>query len=170
MTGEPAMRFILTLCAAAVMTPTLSAGQAEPVPDWPIAPGSRVRILSPVLDKRLATGSVVSATADTLVFRAASESTSTAIPTPNIIKIDIARGTHTNTARAGFAGAAIGAFVGAMIGGATHPPPCTNCLDFSQGAAALGGGLAGGVIGALVGVAIGKRPTDIWVPVAVPPR
>lgn len=162
------MRFILTLCAAAVMAPTLLAGQADSVPDWPIAPGSRVRIVSPVLGKRFATGSVVSATADTLLFRSASESPSTAIPTPNITRIDIARGTHTNKARGGLAGFLVGAFAGAGIAAAATPPPCTNCLDFSQGAAALGGGLAGGVIGALVGVAIGKRPADTWVPAALP--
>ena len=50
----------------------------------------------------------------------------------------------------------LGALVGAAIGAAASPPPCSNCLDFSQGAAALGSGLVGGVIGALVGVAIGS--------------
>ena len=163
------MRFILTLCAAAVMAPTLSAGQA-PAADWPLAPDSRVRILSPVLGKRLVTGSVVSATPDTLVFRAARDSTSTSIGTPNIVSIEIARGTHTNTARAGFGGFVLGALVGAAIGAAASPPPCSNCLDFSQGASALGGGFVGGVIGALVGAAIGKRPSDTWMPVAVPAR
>ena len=159
------MRVILTLCAAVIVTPTSSVAQAA---DWPIAPDSRVRVLSPVLGKQFVTGRIVSATPDTLVFRAASGSTSTPIPTPNIVRIDIARGTHTNAARGGFAGFVAGAFIGAAIAAAATPPPCTNCLDFSQGYAALGGGLAGGVIGALVGVAIGKRPSDTWVPVAVP--
>lgn len=162
------MRFILALCAASMIVPAAAAGQTDAMGDWPIPAGSKVRILSPVLGKRHTTGSVVSATPDTLLFRAASESTVTTIATPNIVRIDIARGTHTNAGRAGFAGFILGALVGAVIGTATTPPPCTNCLDFSQGYAALGGGLAGGVIGAVIGVTIGRRPSDTWVPVAVP--
>ncbi len=164
------MRFILALCAASMIVPAPAAGQTDPIGDWPIPAGSKVRILSPVLGKRHAMGSVVSATSDTLMFRAASESTVTTILTPNIVRIDVARGTHTNTARAGFAGFIFGALVGAAIGAATTPPPCTNCLDFSQGYAAVGGGLAGGLIGAVIGVTIGKRPSDTWVPVSVPAR
>lgn len=162
------MRFLLTLFAIATMVPSPSAGQAQAAGEWPIAPDSRVRILSPVLGKGFVTGNVVSATRDTLVFRAASQSTSTAIPTPTIVRIDVGRGTHTNTARGGFAGFIVGALTGAAIGFVVTPPPCTNCLDFSQGYAAVGGGVAGGVIGALVGVAIGMRPSENWVPVAVP--
>ena len=169
MTGAR-MRFILVLCAASMIVPAPASGQAGPTGDWPIPAGSKVRILSPVLGKRQATGSVVSATPDTLLFRTASESTVTTIATPNIVRIDIARGTHTNAGRAGFAGFMLGALFGAVIGAATSPPPCTNCLDFSQGYAAVGGGVAGGVIGALVGVAIGRRPSDTWVPVAIPGR
>jgi hypothetical protein len=163
------MRIILTLCAVAALTANPLAGQA-PAPDWPLAPDSRVRILSPALGKRFVTGSVVSATPDTLVFRLDKQSTSTAISTSSIREIGIARGTHTNTGRTGFAGFLVGALVGSSIGAATHPQRCTNCLDFGQQTAALAGGLAGGVIGALVGVAIGKRPSDTWVPVTVPAR
>jgi hypothetical protein len=162
------MRFIVMFCAAALAVPTPSA--AQPVSDWPIAAGSRVRILSPVLGKRYVTGSVIAATLDTLVFRAARESTSTAIPTPHIVKLDIARGTHTNTARFGFGGFLLGALVGAAIGAATTAPPCYNCLDFSQGYYALTGGVIGGAIGGLVGATIGKRPSDTWVPVTLPAR
>lgn len=164
------MRFVLMLCLAALVLPTRAAAQADSVPDWPVAAGSRVRILSPALGKRHVTGDVVSATPDTLLFRTARESTFMAIGTPNIVSIEIARGTHTNTARGGYGGFVLGALVGAAIGAAASPPPCSNCLDFSQGASALGGGLVGGVIGALVGAAIGKRPSDTWVPVGVPGR
>ena len=161
------MRFILTLFAAMLVASTAAA---QPVSDWPIAAGSRVRILSPVLGKRYVTGSVIAATSDTLVFRAARESTVTVVPTPNIVRIDVARGTHTNTARYGFGGFMLGALVGAAIGAATTAPPCYNCLDFSQGYYALTGGVIGGAIGGLVGATIGKRPSDTWVPVTLPAR
>ena len=162
------MRFILALFAATLLTPATAA--AQPVPDWPVAPGSRVRILSPVLGSRSATGSVVSATPDTLVFRAATESTSTTIPTQNIVKMDVGRGTHTNTATFAFGGFLVGALVGTAIGAATHHPPAYNSLDFGQQYAAFGRGLIGGVAGALVGASIGKRPSDTWVPVTLPAR
>lgn len=162
------MRSIVTLCVVAMILPSPSGGQTDSAAGWPVAPGSRVRILSPVLGKRPAMGSVVSATPDALLLRPASESTSTMIPTRSIVMIELARGTHTNTARGGFAGFLVGALFGSMIAFVATPPPCTNCLDFSQGAAALGGGLAGGVIGAFVGVTIGKRPSDTWVPVVLP--
>jgi outer membrane lipoprotein SlyB len=162
------MRIILTLFGATILA--ASAAAAQPIPDWPIEPGSRVRILSPVLGNRGATGSVVSATPDTLVFRAAKESTSTTIATPNIVSIEVARGTHTNTARFTIAGFLLGAMMGTAIGAATHHSPSYNSLDFSQQAAAFGGGLIGGVAGALVGASIGKRPSDTWVPVTLPGR
>lgn len=164
------MRIFLTLCAAALVAPIALLGQAEPAPDWPIAAGSRVRILSPVLGKRPATGSVVSATPDTLVFRAAGDSTSTAIYTPHIVAIAVARGTHNNKAVGGFAGFLLGALVGAGIGAATNQPTCTNCLDWSQGTAALQLGIIGGVAGAFIGAHLGRHQTDTWVPVAVPAR
>ena len=164
------MRSIVTLCVVAMILPSQSDGQTDSVADWPVAPGSRVRILSPVLGKRPALGSVVSSTPDALLLRTASESTSTMIPTGSIVRVEVARGSHTNTARGGFAGFLVGGLIGSMIAFAATPAPCTNCLDFSQGYAALGGGFAGGVIGALVGVAIGRRPSDTWVPVAIPGR
>jgi hypothetical protein len=149
-----------------------SALPAQPpvVPAWPVEAGSRVRILSPVLGKRYVTGSVVAATPDTLALRAATKSTSTAIATPTIIRLEIARGTHTNTARYAVGGFLVGALVGAAIGGATAKPACTNCLDYTQGATALGYGLLGGLVGGFAGATIGRRPTDTWVPVTLPAR
>jgi len=164
------MRFMAALSAVALMAPTALVGQAEPAPDWPIAPGSRVRILSPVLGKSHATGIVVSATPDTLVFRAAGDSTLTAIYTPHIVNIAVARGTHDNKARGGFVGFLAGAMLGAVIGAAVLQPSCTNCLDFSAGAGALAFGAMGGIGGALVGAHLGRHQTDTWVPVAVPAR
>lgn len=164
------VRIFLVLCAAALVAPTALPGQAGAGPDWPLAPGSRVRILSPVLGKSHATGSVVSATADTLVFRAAGDSTSTAIYTPHIVNIAVARGTHDNKAKGGFTGFLAGALLGAAIGAAALQPSCTNCLDFSAGAGALAFGAMGGIGGALIGAHLGRHQTDTWVPVAVPAR
>ena len=85
------MRLIRLLCIALLVAASRSAAQdgleaphTYPVPDWPIAAGSRVRIRSAILSDlrdrytllgfRYSTGSVVSATADTLTFRADGDS------------------------------------------------------------------------------------------------
>ena len=164
------MRIILALCGAILLASIAISGQAQPTPIWPLEAGERVRILSPVLGKSYATGSVVSATADTVVFRAAADSTSTAIYTPHIVSIAVARGTHDNKAKGGFVGFLAGAMLGAVIGAAALQPSCTNCLDFSAGAGALAFGAMGGLGGALIGAHLGRHQTDTWVPVAVPSR
>ena len=168
------MRFILTLCAAALVAPTPSAWQAVPATDWPIAAGSRVRIHSPVLSDRYSIGIVVAATPDTLTFRADKDSTPTAIlPTARIRKIEIARGTHTNKAKGAMLGMLAGAVAGATIG-ARH----TICGDFPgcelkkpRPAVSIAiGSLVGGLTGAIIGAWVGRRPTETWVSVAVPRR
>lgn len=164
------MRFVWILCSAALVAPTLSAAQAGPILDWPIAPGSRVRILSPVLGDQKETGSVVSATSDTLVFRPVKLSTGFAIATPNIVGIEVARGTHSRKLKGALLGFLAGAGAGAIVGYATYKPtPCNGfCIDFGPGFdAALAGGL-GGILGIVAGTIFGARQTDTWVPVAVP--
>ena len=163
------MRFIRILCSAALVAPTFAAAQAGPIPEWPITPGSRVRILSPILGDQKQTGWVVSTTSDTLVFLPAKQSTSTAIGTLNIVAIDVAHGTHTQKLQDALVGLLVGAGGGAILGYATYkrPKPCDYCLVFGRGfATAIAGGV-GGILGTFVGVLFGSRQGDTWVPVAV---
>ena len=167
------MLFIRVVCAAALVIPALSAAQEAPTPDWPLAPGSRVRILSPALGNQLQTGSVVSATSDTVVILPAKQSFSTSIRTPDIARIEVARGTHTRKLQGALLGLFGGAAAGAIYASATYKPPkCepgTFCLDlFGQGGDAVAGGVLGGLVGTVVGMIVGDRKTDTWVPVAVP--
>jgi hypothetical protein len=166
------MRFIRILSIAALATPALSNAQAGPIPAWPLSPGSRVRILSPVFGDQMQAGRVVSTTADTLVFLPAKQSTSTAIATPYIFAIDVANGTHSRKMTDALIGLLVGAGGGAIIGSATYkrPKPCAFCVDFGPGAQAIAIGALGAIGGTLVGVIFGMRQTDTWVPVAVPVR
>jgi hypothetical protein len=164
------MRFVWILCSAALVAPTVSGAQAGPILDWPIVPGSRVRILSPVLGDQKETGSVVSATSDTLVFRPVKLSTAFPIATPNIVGIEVARGTHSRKLKGALLGLMAGAGAGAIVGYASYKrPDCSSfCIDFGPGlAAAIAGGL-GGILGTVAGTIVGARQTDTWVPVAVP--
>jgi hypothetical protein len=163
------MRLGSTICAIALIVPTLSGAQAAPIPDWPIAAGSRVRILSPVLGDRQQIGNVVSATRDTLVFLPAKQSASTAIGTPNIIRIEIAKGKHTQMGKGAVMGFLIfgGAF--AFMANATYRDCHPNCLWVTtRRSETLAAGVLGGLLGAFAGAAVGGRQTDTWVPVAVP--
>ena len=170
------MRFIPMVLVAALAVPALSAAQAaDPVPDWPLAPGLRVRILSPALGWRPKTGSVVSATSDTLVFLPAKQSISTALSTPTIAAIEVARGTRTHKLQGAMLGLFAGAAAGAILASATYKPPkCqtdTWCMDlWGQGGDTAAGGVLGGLLGMLVGAIVGDRQTDNWVPVTVPAR
>src|ERR1700686_3339093 len=102
------MRFIRTLYTAALVVPTRALAQSPPS-GWAIAAGSRVRILAPVLGDQAQTGSVVSATSDTLVFLPKKTSNSTAIGTPNIVRLDVSAGTHSNKLKGALLGFALGA-------------------------------------------------------------
>jgi hypothetical protein len=163
------MGFVRILCIVAVVAPFQSGAQAAPIPDWPIASGSRVRILSPVLGDRQQIGNVVSATWDTLVFLPVKQSTSTAIGTPNIVRIEVAKGKHTQMAKGAVMGLLIfgGAF--AFMANATYKDCHPNCLWVTtRRSETLAAGVLGGLLGAFAGAAVGGRQTDTWVPVAVP--
>jgi hypothetical protein len=154
-----------------MLAPSLAAAQANVSSDWPIEAGSRVRISSPVFGRRPQVGSVLSATSDTLIFVRSKQSTSTAISTPNIQAIEVARGKHTQKWQGGLLGFFLGAGGGAALGAVTYKPPkCSDfCFDlFGQGGAAVVGGVVGGLLGTVTGVIIGSRPTDSWETVAVP--
>jgi hypothetical protein len=164
--------FVRILCIAAVVIPLPLAGQAVPIPDWPIAAGSRVRILSPALGDRQQIGNVVSATSDTLVFLPVKQSASTAIATPNIIRIDVSKGKHTQMAKGAFIGFLLFGGALAFMTNATYDSGChPECLWVTtRRGETEAAGVLGGLLGAFAGAAIGGRQTDTWVPVAVPVR
>ena len=164
------MRLKRILCVAVVMTASPSGAQEAPIADWPLAAGSRVRILSPVLGDKQKIGNVISATWDTLVFVPVKQSASTAIATPNIVRIEVAKGRHTQTAKGAVLGLLIFGGAGALTANVSHRD-CHNCLwEPGRRFDTVTGGVVCGLLGALVGAAVGGRQTDTWVPVAVPVR
>ena len=168
------MSFYGIVCLVVCAAPTVSSAQTEAIREWPIAAGARVRVVSPVLGSERQTGSVVVATPDTLVFRSAKASTSTAIATPSIVKLEVTQGKHSNKRKGALIGLGVGVVAGAIIGYATHDSGCkdpnTACfaIDFGpDGDAALGAGLFG-IVGLVFGTLAGMHQSDTWVPVAVP--
>src|SRR6476660_5825352 len=109
------MRLKRILCIAMVMTAALADAQETPIADWPLAAGARVRILSPILGDRERIGNVASATWHTLVFIPAKQSMATAIATPNIVRIDVAKGKHTQMGKGAVMGFLIFGGAGAFM-------------------------------------------------------
>ena len=174
------MRVNRVLWIATLVATSPLAAQETPAPDWPIAEGSRVRIRSSVLGNwgtfsgaRSATGTVVSATTDTLTFRADGDSTPTAIlPVGRIFKLEIARGTHDNQKYGALLGSLAGFVAGATIAGLVHRS-CgeSACPDgYYRDVSATTGGLLGALAGAAIGGWMGSRPVDTWVQVKLPGR
>lgn len=162
------MRLIQVLFAVTLVAPALVAAQSPVIPAWPVSAGSRVRITSPVLGRNSQTGSVVSATSDTLLFRRGAQPTPTAIGTPSIVRMDVSQGAHTRKLAGGLLGLALGAGAGAIIGDVTYHP-CTNCFDiFGRGGNVAVGSILGALVGTVTGIIVGNRQFDTWVPVAVP--
>jgi hypothetical protein len=165
------MRFNLIMITAALVTPAAAGAQANLSIGWPVAVGSRVRIVSPVLGDQRQTGTVASSSADTLLFHPAKDASSIALATPNIVRMEVASGTHTRKLKGALIGLLTGAGAGAAIGAASYkkPKPCYLCfLEDSRGFDAALGGTLLGIVGAAVGTLIGARQTDTWVPVAIP--
>jgi hypothetical protein len=164
------MRIIEMVLGVALLAPSAARAQVAPAPQWPVPAGSRVRIMSAVLGDQRQTGTVVSAGADTLVFRPARDASAITVPTPNIVKMEIVTGTHTRKMKGGLLGMLIGAVAGAALGAAAYkdPGPCFCILPDTRSFDAALGGFLLGVVGTGVGVIVGARHTDTWTPVAVP--
>lgn len=114
---------------------------------------------------------MVSATADTLTFRADADSSvaTPLIPTGRIFNLEISRGTHTDRGKDALIGAAGGLVSGAGFAALTHNScGAGNCDGFYSPAVLNAGRLAGVIGGALIGAWIGSRPSETWVPVKVP--
>src|SRR6267154_4801466 len=184
------MRLIRLLCIALLVVASPSAAQEVPATaqdlpasDWPVAVGSRVRIRSALVSNvreqygplgfRYATGSVVSATPDTLTFRADGDTAAATaiIPTQRILQLEISRGTHNNKGKGALMGSLAGLIGGEAFAALTHNScEAGNCDGYYGPGVLITGRLVGVLGGAAIGAWLGRHPTDTWVPVEVPRR
>jgi hypothetical protein len=174
------MRFISTLCAAALMTPVAGLAQMA-ARDPQVDVGSRVRVAAPVFGtKAKQVGTVVSVATDTVVLRLGATIPGRSLAISDITSLEVARGKHTRKAQGALLGTLLGAGVGGILGYALYEEPqCSNegfgCFSFTIGPTSKGSNtvvsaVAGGLVGALVGTLVGQRATDTWVPATLSTR
>jgi hypothetical protein len=168
------MRYVSMLYAISLTVPALSPAQTPSSPERIVQSGSRVRILSPVFGDRTQTGTVVSSSPESLVFRLNAESPTQTLSTSTITRMDVSIGTRAHKMKGALIGFATGALVGGAVAYATwQRPTCKDvnggfgCIafDFGRGgdAAFAAGGI--GILGTFAGMLIGARHTDTWAPV-----
>jgi hypothetical protein len=165
---------LLTMIVVAV--PSALHAQEAMVRVWPVAVGSRVRVVTPAFGTQ--EGIAVSATTDSLIFRPADDTAHEPLPLAQITRLDLSTGTYSRKGMFAGIGFLMGAGVGAVAGAASYPKPtcdtrlqtCFNNLvgpRSRKGSAILGGALVG-LLGAAVGAFVGAQPSDTWAPVALP--
>ena len=166
------MRFILTLCAAALVAPSLTAAQPAPVSDWPIAPGSRVRIVSPYSATGGSTTMLHAQHTNVRhprLFMLPRTRLQTTITTPNVTSgIDIAAGPSPTQRDFALISVLVRGHAHKTTSGGATIDFVRNCLDYTQGATARAICVLGGLLGGFAGAAIGSRPPETWVPVVLP--
>lgn len=160
------MKFSTMLRAVIVLAPALADAQTPAIPAWPVAVGARVRVSSPVLGNEPRVGVVISATRDSLSFRAERQPAYTSLMTSDIRQLEVSHGIRRHRFIGGLVGFSLGAVAGGFIGAATVEKGNGSArVD----AAAIGAGV-GGLLGAVAGALVIGRTVDTWVPVALPNR
>ena len=162
------MRISILIAVAIAATPLLSTAQTSGDTDRTPPPGSRVRLTSIALGGEKVTGTLVSATTDSIAFQPTGLVTTTALRTSDVTRFEVASGTHRRVGRGMVYGFLVGATSAALIEAATWKK--TSGFDFGRGGDAAFVMLPGGLLGAFVGAFVGARSTENWVTVPIPGR
>ncbi|HEU4749354.1 MAG TPA: hypothetical protein VFS56_12695 [Gemmatimonadaceae bacterium] len=146
---------------AADTTPIAAQGVAR------LAPGSRVRLITPRLEASQQTVTVVSASSDSIQFRSVSYPVTRSLPLSEITAVEVRSYGERPFLRNMFIGGAVGGTLGAVAAYASYKE-CEDCWFYpqSRGRDTAGGALLGGlagVVGGLIvaGVQRGERWTRI---------
>jgi hypothetical protein len=154
---------ILAVTALAILLAPAARAQDASV----LGAGTRVRLAGRGVDSAQQIGKVVSATRDSIVFRADAYPVTRTVAVADLSSIEISGGQATHRGRDALYGLAIGGGVGAIAGAASYkrPKSCYFLCDTRSSdaiAGALLGGLVGSVVGAFIVGTVDK--TERWIP------
>src|SRR4051812_18804453 len=121
------MRINPLVYAAAMLIPFAAHSQQRISSSWPLQTDSRVRIQAPILGDKRQTGTLVTATNDSVVFQAVDQTATRSLAVTDITRMDVKSGTHTNR----WKGALLG-FV--LVGGASAAYSAATWSKENQGA------------------------------------
>jgi hypothetical protein len=163
------MRIKPLVYATVMLIPFAAHSQQRINSSWPLPIDSRVRIQAPILGDKRQTGTLMTATNDSVVFQAVDQPASRSLAVIDITRMEVARGTHTNRWKGALLGFAILGGVTAGLAAATWSADDegSQFMDFGRAGDAAIVGMAGGIVGALTGAIIGSRHSDTWVPVQI---
>jgi len=136
-----------------------------------LAAGTRVRLVVRGLDLAQQIGRLVSATRDSIVFRADANPVTRTFAVADASSIEISGGLVTHRGRDALYGLAIGGGVGAIAGAVSYKKQTTfYFLCDTRTSDALFGALFGGLTGTLVGAFIvgSLDKTERWIPLRQP--
>lgn len=164
----PRVFVILSVIVALTALPASSPAQPTASPATPIAAGTRVRVSAVQLGDAI-TGVVVSHSADSLVVKSDRDSSTVALASAQVARLDVSRGRHTQKFKGAKIGWMSGASIGALVGYAMYEDPhCGGeswfCIDFGPGFDAAVGATLLGTVGVLVGAMVGSIEREQWRP------
>jgi len=164
------MRFAAFVFITIACAPSIGVAQAQVATAGERIPtaGSRVRVTSIALGGERVTGTLVSATRDSIIFQPTGLVTRTAVRTSDVTRLEVSSGSHKQVGRGMLYGFLIGAASAALIESATWEK--TSGFDFGRGGDAAIVAVPGGLIGAVVGAIVGARTTETWQTVPIPGR
>jgi hypothetical protein len=173
------MKILRTAFAIAAALPAFLGAQTDTTIHWPIAAGTRIRVLSAALGNAEETGIALAVDADTLVFRRQASAQNDTLSTFAIRRLDVSTGVRSfGRTKGALIGMALGVVSGAVLGYSTYhrsvcPPPttsdelCAHIGDMGRSGDATIGGALLGFVGAVAGAIVGGVGLDTWTPVKI---
>jgi len=166
---SPRVFVIQSVIVALTALPASSPAQSTTSLATPIAAGTRVRVATVQLGDAI-TGVVVSHSADSLVVKSDKDSSTVALASAQVARVDVSRGRHTQRRKGATIGFLSGTGIGALVGYATYKEPA-SCADggpcfgpFGPGFEAAAGAAMLGAVGVLVGTVVGSFEREQWRP------
>lgn len=158
------MRRILVSIAAVTSLVAAGGNALAAQPTTALAPGARLRLITPRLEASQQLVQIISATRDSVSFRSEAYPVTRTIALSEVAAIEVRSEGQRPFLRNMVVGAGLGAVLGGVIASASYEE-CTDCWfwDTSRGEEALAGAILGAGAGVLLGIGVAAvMPGERW--------